>query len=87
MKPYQLQPARPFYVSLPTWERELKPLKYKGVPFWCQSLPTWERELKRNGGDRAKLKNESLPTWERELKPVLLTFRRKLIYIAPYVGA
>ena len=35
-------------MSLPTWERGLKPQPYFKIIFYTWSLPTWERGLKLN---------------------------------------
>ena len=59
-------------MSLPTRERELKPLQQGVSPLPCPSLPTRERELKLvHAGDLAAGVG-SLPTRERELKPKVL---------------
>ena len=74
-------------LSLPSWERGLKPphiiLKLK----LHKSLPSWERGLKQMDGQMNEPLTESLPSWERGLKLHQICNHEIFFSVAPLVGA
>ena len=74
-------------MSLPTRERELKPLAITNATILSPSLPTRERELKLFEKVVVGIVCASLPTRERELKPACHVVRVARLQVAPHAGA
>ena len=58
----------PKTLSLPMWERGLKPANNYTVNSLWESLPMWERGLKLEACHADAMHGRSLPMWERGLK-------------------
>ena len=75
-------------MSLPTWERGLKPSSVFAATGRAESLPTWERGLKRLIADRAILVQYVAPhvgAWIETISVAVMPTAAS--DVAPHVGA